>query len=45
MVEDRIELLSLDEKGIDETKIYNKRQWLERFKQYREKRTRQILDN
>ena len=34
MTEDRIKLPWLDEKRIDEKRIYNYRQWLKRFKQY-----------
>ena len=42
MTETRIHLPCLDEKGIDGRKIYNYRQWLERFKQYEKKHNIQI---
>ena len=38
MAEDRIKLPRLDEKTIDGKKIYNRRQWLERFNQYRKRK-------
>ena len=38
MAEDRIKLPCLDQKGIYGKKIYNHRQWLERFKQYRKRK-------
>ena len=38
MTEDRIQTPSLDKNGIDGKRIYNYRQWSERFEQYTKKR-------
>ena len=34
MTDDRIKLPHLDEKGLDGRRVYNYRQWIDRFKQY-----------
>ena len=34
MIKDRIQIPCLDKRGIEGKRIYNYRQWVERFKQY-----------